>query len=49
MGTFHEAGFSLCNRCQHLFPVQANLCVQRLTLSSVAQENANKTKTTNKI
>ena len=33
-------------RWQHLFPVQTNQYVQSLTLSSMAQENANKIKTT---
>ena len=49
MGTFHGAVLSLFARCQHLFPVHKDLSMQRLTLSSMAQENANKTtKTTNK-
>ena len=47
MGTFHWPFLSLCARWRHQFPVQE--CVQRLTLSSIAQESANKTKTTNKI
>ena len=39
----YPVGVSTCSRCQE------NPCVQRLTLGSMAQENANKTKTTNKI
>ena len=49
MGTFHWTVLLLCNRWRNLFPVQENLCVQRLTLGSMAQDNANKTKTNTKI
>ena len=49
MGNFHGAVLSLSTTCHHLFSVQEKPCVQRLTVSSVAQKNANKTKTTNKI
>ena len=44
MGTFPGAVLSLYARW-HLFPVQANLYVQSLILSSMAQENANNSKT----
>ena len=43
-GTFLEAVLLLWARWHHLFSVQANMYVQSLTLSSMAQENANKTK-----
>ena len=48
MGTFLEAVLSLSTRWKHLLPVQANQYVQSLTLSSMAQENTNKTRTTSK-
>ena len=47
MGIVHGAVLPLSTRCQHLFPVEENPGLQKLTLSSMAQENANKTKTTN--
>ena len=49
MGTFPSAILSLLTRWRHHFQVQENLCVQRLTLSSIVQDNANKTQTMNQI
>ena len=49
MGTFHSAVLPLYTMWRHQFPIQENLCVQRLTLSSVAYGNANKTRSINKI
>ena len=49
MGTFHSAVLLLCTRWRHQFLVQENLCVQRLMLSSMAQDNANKTQAIHKI
>ena len=46
MGTFLGAVLSIYTRWQHLFLGQVNLYVQSLTLSSMAQQNANKIKTT---
>ena len=40
METFNGAVLLLRTRCQHLFRVQENPCAWRLTLSSMAQENA---------
>ena len=48
-GTFHGAVLSLCARWRHLFPFQANMYVQSLTLSSMAQEKANNTQTSSKM
>ena len=49
MGGFLDAVLSIFARWRHLFPVQANLYMQRLALSSIAEENAIKTKATKTI
>ena len=48
VGSLLEAVLSIGARFCHLFPVPENQCVQKLTLSSRTQENANKTKITSK-